>query len=87
MNDFEKALNKLPDSAGYDMFSHKTIEDLCWICLHELDLVAEKEYWLPKTEIKKLYRFIQKYGYYLNEATEVYPLALLVKKSDCYICD
>jgi hypothetical protein len=43
MNDFDKAL-KLPTSAGYDAFAHKTEEDLCYIFLHELDLVVEQEY-------------------------------------------
>ena len=53
MTDFDKALKALPPTAGYDPFAHKTVEDLCWICLHELDLVAEEEYWLPLAERKK----------------------------------
>ena len=39
---FDKALNALPDGTGYDHTAHKTIEDLCYLCLHELDMVAER---------------------------------------------
>lgn len=92
MTDFEKALNKLPDSAGYDFYAQKTIEDLCWICLHELDLVAEREYWHPVAERKKLLKFIEKFGPscatdYTDEARRVYAQAQSVSKSDCYIND
>ena len=62
MTDFDKALKALPPTAGYDPFAHKTVEDLCWICLHELDLVAEEEYWLPLAERKKLLKFIVRFG-------------------------
>ena len=92
MTDFDKALNKLPDSAGYDSFAHKTIEDLCWICLHELDLVAEREYWHPLAERKKLLKFIETYGKtcdkdYTDEARRVYAQSLSVRKNECYTVD
>ena len=92
MNDFDTALSKLPDSAGFDPSAHKTVEDLCYICLHELDLVAEREYWHPVAERKKLLKFIEKFGSscatdYTDEARRVYAQAQSVSKSDCYIND
>ena len=72
MSTFEKALNELPDSAGFDPAFHHTIQDLCWICLHELDLVAEQENELPLVECKKLLRFIKKHGFYVTEAKAMY---------------
>ena len=90
MTDFEKAINKLPNSAGYDPLSHKTVEDLCYICLHELDLVAEKEYWLPLAERKRLLKFIEQFGKtcetdYTDEARKIYAQSLSVSKDECYI--
>ena len=87
MTDFDKALKTLPDSAGFDAFAHKTVEDLCWICLHELDLVAEMEYWLPLAERKRLLKFIEKHGYYVDEARRIYKQSLGVTADDCYIND
>ena len=50
---FQKALDKLPEGTGFDAYSHKTVQDLCWICLHELDLHAEGEYFVPMALRKK----------------------------------
>jgi len=83
--DFHKALKKLPSSAGFDSFAHKTIEDLCWICLHELDMVAEAEYWHPVSERKRLLKFVEKHGYYVKEARGAYYDSLGVEKEDCYL--
>lgn len=79
---FEKALNELPDGTGYDSFSHKTIEDLCYLCLHELDLVAEREYWHPIGKRKKYLNFCQKYGFYADMAMTMFIAAKFVSKSD-----
>lgn len=92
MDDFDKALKQLPDSVGFDWFAHKTVEDLCFICLHELDMVAEREHWLPLAERKKLLKFIEKFGKtcekdYTNEARQMYQQALSVTKGECYIND
>lgn len=82
---FEKALNELPDVCGYDSFTHKTIEDLCWLCLHELDLHAEQEYWHPTSVRKKLLAFCKKYGHYADEAQAMFTQGNGLKKSDAYI--
>ena len=87
LSEFDKALAKLPESAGFDHTVHHTVEDLCWICLHELDLVAEREYWLPVAERKRLMKFIEQHGHYVDEAREVFQIAMKATKDECYICD
>lgn len=79
---FDKALNDLPDVCGYDSFSHETIQDLCWLCLHELDLHAEQEYWHPVAVRKKLLAFCKKYGYYQAEAQTQFINGNGLKKAD-----
>jgi len=82
---FDKALNDLPDVCGFDAFSHKTIEDLCWLCLHELDLHAEREYWHPVAVRKKLVAFCKKYGHHQDEAQAMFNKGAGLKKSDAYL--
>jgi hypothetical protein len=81
--DFNKALNALPDGTGYDSFTHKTVQDLCYLCLHELDLVAEREFWHPVSQRKKYLKFCVKHGFYANEAQAMYQASLSVSKNDC----
>jgi hypothetical protein len=81
---FEKALNTLPDGTGFDAYAHKTIADLCWICLHELDLHAEGEYFVPLALRKKYLSFIRKYGFYVSEAEQMFTEGKNVTPSDCY---
>ena len=80
---FEKALKELPDVCGLDS-CHKTIEDLCWICLHELDLHAEQEYWHPLAVRKKLLAFCKKYGHYADEAQAMFTQGANHKKPNSY---
>jgi hypothetical protein len=82
--DFETALNNLPDGTGFDSFAHKTVEDLCWLCLHELDMHAEGEYWHTAAQRKKYLNFCRKYGYYAEEAQEEFELGKGLKKADAY---
>ena len=82
---FEKALNALPDVCGFDSFSHKTIKDLCYLCLFELDLHAEHEYWHTVAVRKKLLAFCKKYGYYGAEAEAMFIAGQGLKKVDSYI--
>jgi len=79
---FDKALSQLPDVCGYDSFTHKTIQDLCWLCLHELDLHAEQDYWHPVSVRKKLLAFCKKYGHYAEEAQTQFTLGNGLKKAD-----
>ena len=82
---FEKALDELPNETGFDSFAHKTIEDLCYLFLHELDLHAEQEYWHPVALRKKFLSFCKKYGHYAKEAQEQFDLGKGLKKADAYI--
>lgn len=59
---FQEALDNLPDNTGYDPFSHKNVADLCWVCLHELDLHSEGEYWHDAVARRNYLKFIEKYG-------------------------
>jgi hypothetical protein len=79
---FEKALNELPDVCGFDSFCHKEIRDLCFICLHELDLHAEGEYWHTVAVRKKLLAFCKKYGYYATEAQAMFNAGQGLRKAD-----
>lgn len=81
---FEKALNELPDVCGFDPYAHKTVEDLCWLCLHELDLHAEQEHWHTAAVRKKLLAFCKKYGHFADKAKEAFAQGNGLKKSDAY---
>jgi hypothetical protein len=85
MTPFDKALSSLPDVCGYDSFTHKTIVDLCWLCLHELDLHAEQEYWHTAADRKKLLAFCKKHGYYADEAQTMFTKGTGLQKADAYI--
>ena len=82
---FQTALNQLPDGTGFDAFDHKTVEDLCWLCLHELDLHAEAEYFVPLALRKKYLAFNRKWGFYYKEAQEMFSAGKSVSKADCCI--
>jgi hypothetical protein len=82
---FEKALKALPDVCGFDSFCHKEIKDLCFICLHELDLHAEQEYWHPIATRKKLLAFCKKYGHYTAEAQAMFNAGQGLKQEDANI--
>jgi hypothetical protein len=79
---FEKALKELPDGTNFCHFSHKEISDLCYVCLHELDLHAEGEYFCTLPMRKKYLKFILKHGHYTNEAKQVYAIGLTKTKAD-----
>lgn len=76
--EFDKALSQLPPNTGYDFFTHKTPEDLSWVCLHELDLHSEGEYKIALPLRKRYLKFIQKYGnaYHKSEAERVFASGL-----------
>lgn len=81
---FEKALRELPDVCGFDSFSHTTVEDLCWLCLHELDLHAEQEYWHSAAVRKKLLAFCKKHGFYETKAQAMFISGAGLKKTNAY---
>ena len=81
---FETALNKLPEGTGFDAYCHKTVEDLCWLCLHELDLHAEAEYFVPLALRKKYLAFNSKWGFYGEESQAMFNAGKKISKADCY---
>jgi hypothetical protein len=80
--DFETALKELPSGTYFEHFAHTTVEDLCFVCLHELDLHAEGEYFHPLAMRKKYLRFIEKHGHHVAEAQAMYKLGLGKTKRD-----
>ena len=75
---FEQALKDLPPDTSYDFFTHKTPDDLAYVCLHELDLHSEGEYKIKLSLRKKYLKFIQKYGtpYQKSEGQRVFNSGL-----------
>ena len=80
--EFEAALKVLPEGTYYEPTVHITLADLCFVCLHELDLHAEGEYFHPLAMRKKYLNFIMKCGHYMAEAEHVYKLGLGKTKRD-----
>jgi hypothetical protein len=83
--DFETALSKLPEGTCFDPYAHHTIEDLCYICLHELDMHAEHEFWHPLALRKKYLAFCKKYKFWAEEAQLQFDVGRHHLKSDSYI--
>lgn len=77
----------------FEFREHTTITDLCHLCLHELDLHAEGEYWHPIKERRALLKFCQKWGAhvpddglnYITESQKQFDIGLPLKKADAYI--
>ena len=80
----------------FEFREHTTIADLCHLCLHELDLHAEQEYWHPLKERRDLLKFCKKWGPrvqeqdheafdYAAEAQKQFDIGKNHKKSEAYI--
>ena len=75
----------------FEPSEHTRISDLCYLCLHELDLHAEGEYWHPIKERRALLKFCQKWGKYADElglnyvaeSQKQFDLGHNAKKSEC----
>ena len=92
---YEQALKDFSAVQGLTYFEyseHTTIDDLCYLCLHELDLHAEGEYWHPIKERKALLKFCQKWGPhaeaegkidYVSESQRQFDAGKSKKKADC----
>ena len=76
MQDFELALKELPEGTYFEHGAHTTVEDLCFVCLHELDLHAECEYFHPVAMRRAYLKFIEKHGFYVMEAQAVFKQGL-----------
>ena len=62
MKTFEKALRDLPSDVDYDPLRMKTINDLQWACLLQLDLIEEDQDGTGDDDPKAIRRWLKKYG-------------------------
>lgn len=92
LEDFQKEVMTL---TYFEYSEHTRICDLCYLCLHELDLHAEGEYWHTPKDRGALLRFIKKWGAkgteeegsidYVAEGKKQYALGNKMKKAGAYI--
>lgn len=91
---YEKALqdfDKVRHLTYFEPSEHVSVADLCYLCLHELDLHAEGEYWHPAPVRRDLLNFCKKWGPladekgmdYSSEAQRQYDIGKGKKKADC----
>lgn len=87
-----KDFQKVQHLTYFEVSEHTSIADLCYLCLHELDLHAEQEYWHTITDRKALLKFCQKWGShstdginYVSESQRMFDAGKNYKKSDCYL--
>jgi hypothetical protein len=59
---FENALRELPAGVEYDPLAMKTINDLRWACLLQLDLVEEGQDGTEDDDPRAIRRWLKKYG-------------------------
>lgn len=87
MADMQKDFDKVVHHTYFEPTVHVTADDLCFLCLHELDLHAEGEYWHPAQVRRDLLNFIKKHGseYYKSEALRQFNLGIGKRKEDSYI--
>jgi len=85
MTDINKDFSKVAHVTYFDPLVHKGAEDMCFVCLHELDLHAEGEYWHPIKLRRELLNFITKHGsdYNKAEALRQFNLGKDKRKQDC----
>jgi len=84
--------NRVVNLTYFDSEEHTTVGDLCYLCLHELDMHAEGEYWHPLKDRKALLKFCQKWGAYAydtinypQESQRQFDLGKNRKKSEAHI--
>ena len=95
MSNYTEALkdfSKVQHLTYFEFSQHTTIADLCYLCLHELDLHAEQEYWHTMADRKSMLKFCQKWGQYsvekldyVIESQKIFDAGRNFKKSDCYL--
>jgi hypothetical protein len=87
-----KDFAKVQHLTYFEFSEHTKIADLCYLCLHELDLHAEQEYWHKMSDLKALLKFCQKWGPYadekldyVSESQKIFDQGRNHKKSDAFI--
>ena len=81
----EKDFAKVKHLTYFDPMCHSTVDDMCFVCLHELDLHAEGEYWHPSKIRRDLLNFITKHGseYHKAEALRQFNIGKDKLAEDC----
>jgi len=84
MTDAKKDFGKVSHHTYFDPMVHSTVDDMCFVCLHELDLHAEGEYWHPIKVRRDLLNFISKHGsnHHKSEALRQFTNGNGLKKAD-----
>jgi hypothetical protein len=59
---FKQALHDLPSSVDFDPLAMRTINDLRWACLIQLDLIEEGQDGTEEDDPKAIRRWLKKYG-------------------------
>ncbi len=59
---FEQALRDLPECVDVDLMAMKTIDDLRWSCLIQLDLIEEGQDSTEHDDPKAIKRWLKKYS-------------------------
>lgn len=59
---FEQALRDLPSDIDYDPLAMKTVNDLRWACVLQLDLIEEGQDSAEGDDPKPIRRWLKKYG-------------------------
>ena len=60
--EFSRAMRELPDSVSVDPLVMKTIEDLRWACLIQLDLIEEGQDGTEEDDAMAIRRWLKRYG-------------------------
>jgi len=84
--DFAKARKELPrDVTGFDKDVHITVRDLCYLCLDELSIHADREFYHDPKFRKACLKFCETYGFFVEEARATFKKCLTITKEECYI--
>ncbi len=59
---FTQAVRELPDSVDFDPLAMKTLNDLQWACVLQLDLIEEGQDSTEGDDPKPVRRWLKKYG-------------------------
>ncbi len=62
MPTFAQALRDLPSDVDYDPLAMKTINDLRWACLLQLDLIEEGQDGTDADDATAIRKWLRKYG-------------------------
>jgi hypothetical protein len=84
--EFQQALKALPQAVtGYNKDVHSTVRDLCYLCLDELGIHADREFYHDSKFRKACLAYCERYGFFVEEARETFKKCLTITQEECYI--